>query len=76
MKRCLQCEFVYEDEQSVCDMDGSELVHEADSLPLPPLADTASEPAVLTAKPAPRNLAVPAFAGIILAFWQGSFLIQ
>jgi len=67
MKRCLQCEFVYEDEQSVCDMDGSELVHEADSLPLPPIADTASEPAVLAAKPAPRNFAVPAFAGIILA---------
>jgi len=67
MKRCLECEFVYEDEQSVCDMDGSELVHEADSLPLPPLAGSASEPAVLTAKSAPRNIAVPAFAGIILA---------
>ncbi|MEA2207222.1 MAG: hypothetical protein QOE77_3998 [Blastocatellia bacterium] len=67
MKRCLQCEFVYEDEQSVCDMDGSELVHEAESLPLPPLPNLAGEPAVLTAKPAPRNFAVPAFAGIILA---------
>jgi hypothetical protein len=67
MKRCLQCEFVYEDEQSVCDMDGSELVHEAESLPLPPLASIASEPTVLTAKPTPRNFAVPAFAGIILA---------
>ena len=67
MKRCLQCEFVYEDEQSVCDMDGSELVHEAESLPLPPLTSVASEPAVLTAESAPRNFAVPAFAGIILA---------
>ena len=28
MKRCSQCEFVYEDEQGVCDMDGSELVYE------------------------------------------------
>jgi hypothetical protein len=67
MKRCLQCEFVYEDEQGVCDMDGSELVHEAESLPFPPLPSDASEPAVLTAKSAPRNFAVPAFAGIILA---------
>jgi hypothetical protein len=67
MKRCLQCEFVYEDEQGVCDMDGSELVHEAESLPLPPLRSDASEPAVLTAKSAPRNFAVPAFAAIILA---------
>jgi cytoskeletal protein RodZ len=67
MKRCLQCEFVYEDEQSVCDMDGSELVHEAESLPLPPLVSIASEPAALTAKSAPGNFAVPAFAGIILA---------
>jgi cytoskeletal protein RodZ len=67
MKRCLQCEFVYEDEQGVCDMDGSELVHEAESLPLPPLASIPSEPDVVTAKSAPRNFAVPAFAGIILA---------
>jgi cytoskeletal protein RodZ len=26
MKRCPQCEFVYENEQGLCDMDGSELV--------------------------------------------------
>ena len=33
MKRCSQCEFVYEDEQGVCDMDGSELVYEPTSYP-------------------------------------------
>ncbi|MFN2517087.1 MAG: hypothetical protein ABR556_12840, partial [Pyrinomonadaceae bacterium] len=27
MKLCPQCEFIYEDEQSLCDMDGSVLVH-------------------------------------------------
>ncbi|MCM3873122.1 MAG: hypothetical protein ND895_20765 [Pyrinomonadaceae bacterium] len=26
MKRCLECEFIYEDDQSLCDMDGHELV--------------------------------------------------
>ncbi|HUE83223.1 MAG TPA: hypothetical protein VMM84_13995 [Pyrinomonadaceae bacterium] len=28
MKRCPECEFVYEDEQQSCDMDGAELVHD------------------------------------------------
>lgn len=28
MKRCSQCEFIYEDDQNVCDMDGHALVHE------------------------------------------------
>ena len=37
MKRCPQCDFVYEDDQSFCDMDGSELFHAAQTLPLPPL---------------------------------------
>lgn len=27
MKRCPHCEFLYEDDQSLCDMDGMELVH-------------------------------------------------
>jgi len=26
MKLCPQCDFIYEDDQSVCDMDGKELV--------------------------------------------------
>lgn len=28
MKRCSQCEFIYEDDQHLCDMDGQELVYE------------------------------------------------
>jgi len=28
MKRCSQCDFIYEDHQHVCDMDGHELVYE------------------------------------------------
>jgi hypothetical protein len=35
MKRCPQCEFIYEDDQSLCDMDGIILVF--DSTPLPKL---------------------------------------
>lgn len=29
MKRCPQCDFIYEDDQSLCDMDGRELVYHA-----------------------------------------------
>ncbi|HKY28816.1 MAG TPA: hypothetical protein VJM12_12830 [Pyrinomonadaceae bacterium] len=42
MKRCSQCEFVYEDEQGVCDMDGSELVYEPTLYPPPSNATTTS----------------------------------
>ena len=28
MKRCSQCDFIYEDDQNLCDMDGHELVYE------------------------------------------------
>jgi outer membrane biosynthesis protein TonB len=33
MKRCPQCEFIYEDDQSHCDMDGTRLTHDAHPLP-------------------------------------------
>ena len=32
MKLCPQCEFIYEDDQSLCDMDGKELVSDAGTL--------------------------------------------
>ena len=35
MKRCPQCEFIYEDEQSLCDMDGILLVFDPQQLPKP-----------------------------------------
>ena len=33
MKRCPQCEFIYEDDQSLCDMDGVLLVFDSQKLP-------------------------------------------
>jgi hypothetical protein len=33
MKRCPQCEFIYEDDQSLCDMDGILLVFDSHQLP-------------------------------------------
>jgi predicted secreted protein len=62
MKRCPQCEFIYEDDQSLCDMDGVLLVF--DSRKLPNLHALTTVPQ----KPQPkRNRAVPAFATVILA---------
>ena len=58
MKRCPQCEFIYEDDQSLCDMDGVLLVF--DSRTLPNLHALATVPAV--PKTQRRNRAVPAFA--------------
>ena len=31
MKRCPQCEFIYEDEQTMCDMDGAVLAFDTSS---------------------------------------------
>jgi pyruvate/2-oxoglutarate dehydrogenase complex dihydrolipoamide acyltransferase (E2) component len=66
MKRCSLCDFIYEDEQSLCDMDGFELV--ADSGLLTRLENTALVPAEL---PQPksswgRRLAFPTVATVIL----------
>ena len=68
MKRCPKCEFIYEDEQSLCDMDGVLLVLDSRTLPnhhalqtVPAATKTASK----------RNRAVPAFATLILALVLG-----
>jgi hypothetical protein len=64
MKRCPQCEFIYEDDQSLCDMDGVLLVF--DSRTLPNLHALATVSAPLPGKTARRNRMVPAFATLIL----------
>ena len=66
MKRCPLCDFIYEDEQSLCDMDGVELV--ADSGLLTRLDHTETIPAELV-EPTPsweRRLAFPTVAAAIL----------
>ena len=63
MKRCPQCEFIYEDDQSLCDMDGVLLVFDSRTLPSLSLA-TVSAP--LPGKSVRRNRMVPAFATLIL----------
>jgi hypothetical protein len=67
MKRCPKCEFIYEDDQSLCDMDGVLLV--LDSRTLPNLHALQTVPARKTTPK--RNRAVPAFATVILALVLG-----
>jgi hypothetical protein len=64
MKLCPQCEFIYEDDQSLCDMDGEILVHDARGLLL------ATPPAITGAsltKTRLRTIAVPVAAGLVLS---------
>ena len=67
MKRCPKCEFIYEDEQSLCDMDGILLVLDSRTLPNHHALQTV--PAKRTSPK--RNRAVPAFATLILALVLG-----
>src|ERR1044072_1617191 len=68
MKRCPQCEFIYEDDQSLCDMDGVLLLLDSGNLPNLHALAPIPVPAKAQSK---RNRAVPAFATLILALVLG-----
>ena len=68
MKRCPQCEFIYEDDQSLCDMDGALLVFDSRSLPNLHALAPVDVPAVRVAPKAHwRHRTFPAMAALILA---------
>lgn len=83
MKLCPQCEFIYEDDQSICDMDGKELVYDRGPLaceeivssPSPqvdesaaiPVSPTAGLPAREPSSRQSRSSAFVALAAIIVA---------
>ena len=69
MKKCPKCEFIYEDDQSLCDMDGVLLV--LDSRTLPNLHALQTVPAAAKTSSSKRNRTVPAFATLILAVVLG-----
>lgn len=70
MKRCPQCEFIYEDDQSLCDMDGVLLVFDARTLPNLHALATVEGP--MTSKVQRRYRMAPAFATILLTLGLGS----
>lgn len=63
MKRCPKCEFIYEDDQSLCDMDGVLLVFDSRTLPNVHALATVSAPMPEKGR---RSRMVPAFATLIL----------
>jgi hypothetical protein len=65
MKRCPQCEFIYEDDQSLCDMDGALLVF--DTRTLPNLHALATVAVPVTQRGHWRHRTFPALAALILA---------
>ena len=62
MKRCPQCDFIYEDEQRLCDIDGTALVHDSRPLPQNASPQQASSPA----KSRSKVFAIVAIAGFVL----------
>lgn len=56
MKRCPQCEFIYEDDQSLCDMDGILLVFDSLNLPKPKASSKSNL----------RGRLIPAVAALVL----------
>ena len=65
MKRCPQCELIYEDDQSLCDMDGALLVF--DSRTLPHLHALATVEVPVATRAHWRHRTFPAMAALILA---------
>ena len=69
MKRCPQCEFIYEDDQKTCDMDGALLAFDKNS------------PAVDVPRSKAKSFAVPALVGtglaavLVLAFYSSPLLV-
>ncbi len=68
MKRCSQCDFVYEDDQALCDMDGGELVYEPT---LYPTAGTAIAVATPPMKSRSRSFILTAAATVIMGLFLG-----
>ena len=64
MKRCPECDFIYEDDQSLCDMDGVLLVF--DSRSLPNLHALATVEVPVPARPHSRHRAFSAMAALVL----------
>ena len=64
MKVCPLCEFIYEDDQSLCDMDGNTLVYDPAPQALAPVASPAA--AATPARSRARRFAATAVTGVVL----------
>lgn len=67
MKRCSHCDFIYEDDQHLCDMDGQELVYEPTLQSLQIRAANATEPSTRRGKSGTRRQALAAAVAVLIA---------
>ena len=67
MKRCSQCDFIYEDDQHACDMDGHELVYEPTLQHPLSAAKTTTETAALPSSSRVRHQALAAAVAVLIA---------
>ena len=61
MKRCPQCEFIYEDDQTCCDMDGLDLILDENTLP----GIVALETRALASPARPRRSILVSLVGVL-----------
>jgi hypothetical protein len=74
MKLCPQCDFIYEDEQTVCDMDGKELVSQPPVVETPVATSPTSSP--VPANGAKRWVALAAVLALLLGVIAIAYLWQ
>lgn len=67
MKLCPQCDFIYEDNQRCCDMDGKELVHEPVAVVHEQSVASQTRRTILSPRSRAKRLTVLAIAGVALA---------
>lgn len=67
MKLCPQCDFIYEDNQRCCDMDGKELVHEPAAVVNEQSVASQTSRTILSPRSVSKRLTVLAIAGVVLA---------
>lgn len=68
MKRCSQCDFIYEDDQHLCDMDGHDLVYEPTlQQPQVSAAKAATEPPARPYNSRVRHQALAAAVAVLIA---------
>ncbi len=68
MKRCSQCDFIYEDDQHLCDMDGHELVYEPTLHALQiNAANLAASPSNRSVKSGTRRQVLAAATAVLIA---------
>lgn len=74
MKRCPLCDFIYEDDQRLCDMDGIELV--PDRVALVPVTAAARGSAVAMKSPRKKLSALPLVAAVFGAFFFSVYYLS